>query len=91
VYGVSDLVMVASTELVTSHRSSTGTVQLNPASQVMVEQGEELVTLVEKPICNTQFLCDGCPLRPDGDSGATARVLLAVQNDVYTTGVMLQS
>jgi hypothetical protein len=33
----------------------------------------------------------GCPLRLGGDSGATARVSLAVQNDVYMTGVMMQS
>jgi hypothetical protein len=32
----------------------------------------------------------GCPLRLAGDSGATARAFLAVQNDVYTTGVMIQ-
>jgi hypothetical protein len=47
--------------------------------------------LVEKPIRCAQLLCDGCPLRLGGDSGATARALLAVQNDVYTTEVMLQS
>jgi hypothetical protein len=47
--------------------------------------------LVEKPIRSVQLLCDGCPLRLGGDSRATARVLSAIQNDVYTTGVMLQS
>jgi hypothetical protein len=36
-------------------------------------------------------MCDYCPLRLGGDSGATARVLSAVQNDMYTTGVMMQS
>jgi hypothetical protein len=48
-------------------------------------------TLVEKPVRCAQLLCDGYPLRLGGDSGATARVLSVVQNDVYTTGVMLQS
>jgi hypothetical protein len=33
----------------------------------------------------------GCPLRLGGDSGAIARAFLAVQNDVYTTRVMMQS
>jgi hypothetical protein len=47
--------------------------------------------LVEKSVRCTQLLCDGCPLRLGGDSGATARALSAVQNDVYTTGVMMQS
>jgi hypothetical protein len=32
-----------------------------------------------------------CPLRLGGDSGVTAGAFLAVQNDVYTKGVMLQS
>jgi hypothetical protein len=50
-----------------------------------------LPILVEKPICCTQLLCDGCPLRLGGDSGAIARALTAVQNDMYTTGIMMQS
>jgi hypothetical protein len=37
VYDVSDSMMAASTELVTPHRSSTGTVQLTLVSQVKVE------------------------------------------------------
>jgi hypothetical protein len=32
----------------------------------------------------------GCPLRLDGDSRVTAGAFSAMQNDVYTTGVMLQ-
>jgi hypothetical protein len=40
VYGVSESVMAASTELVTPHRSSIGTVQFTPATRVKVEQGE---------------------------------------------------
>jgi hypothetical protein len=48
-------------------------------------------SLVEKLVHCAQLLCDCCPLRLGGDSGATARVLSAVQNDVYTTGVMMQS
>jgi hypothetical protein len=43
--------------------------------------------LVEKPVCCAQ-LC--CPLRLGGDLEATARAFLAVQNDMYTTGVMMQ-
>jgi hypothetical protein len=31
----------------------------------------------------------GCPLRLGGDSRATARAFSAVQNDMYTTGVMM--
>jgi hypothetical protein len=46
VYGVSDSVMAASTELVTPHRSSTGTVQLTHATRVKDEQAEELITLL---------------------------------------------
>jgi hypothetical protein len=46
VYGVSDSVMVAITELVTSHRSSTGTIQLTHATQVKVEHVEELITIL---------------------------------------------
>jgi hypothetical protein len=38
VYGVSDSVMAATTELVTPHRSSTSTVQLTHATRVKVEQ-----------------------------------------------------
>jgi hypothetical protein len=46
VYGMSDSVMAASTELVTSHRSSTGTVQLTPATLVKAEHVEELITIL---------------------------------------------
>jgi hypothetical protein len=46
VYGVSDSVMAASTELVTPHRSSTGTVQLTPVTWVKVEHAEELITIL---------------------------------------------
>jgi hypothetical protein len=38
--------MAASTELVTSHRSSTGTVQLTPATHMKVEHVEELITIL---------------------------------------------
>jgi hypothetical protein len=38
--------MAATTELVTSHRSSTGTVQLTHATRVKVEQAEELITIL---------------------------------------------
>jgi hypothetical protein len=38
--------MAVSTELVTSHHSSTGTVQLTPISRVKVEQGAELITIL---------------------------------------------
>jgi hypothetical protein len=50
-----------------------------------------ITTLVGKPVRCAQFLCDGCPLRLGGDLGATARAFLTMQNDVYTTGVMMQS
>jgi hypothetical protein len=43
---MSDLVMAATTELVTPHRSSTGTVQLTHATRVKVEQAEELITIL---------------------------------------------
>jgi hypothetical protein len=46
-------------------------------------------TLVEKPVSYAQLLYDGCPLRLGGDSRATARAFSAVQNDVYTSGVMM--
>jgi hypothetical protein len=46
-------------------------------------------SLIEKLVRCAQLLCDGCPLRLGGDSGATARAFLTVQNDVYTTGVMM--
>jgi hypothetical protein len=46
VYGVRDSVMAASTELVTPHRSSTGTVQLTPISRVKVEQGAKFITIL---------------------------------------------
>jgi hypothetical protein len=39
-------VMAATTELVTPHRSSTGTVQLTHATRVKVEQAEELITIL---------------------------------------------
>jgi hypothetical protein len=45
VYGMSDSVMAATTELVTPHRSSTGTVQLTHATRVKVEQAEELINI----------------------------------------------
>jgi hypothetical protein len=45
VYGVSDSVMAASTELVTPHRSSTSIVQLTPATRMKVEYAEELITI----------------------------------------------
>jgi hypothetical protein len=48
-------------------------------------------TLVEKSIRCAQLLCDCYPLRLGGDLGATARAFLAVQNDVYATGVIMQS
>ena len=47
--------------------------------------------LVEKPVYNVQLLSDDCPLRLGGNLEATTRALLAVQNDVYTMRVMLQS
>jgi hypothetical protein len=46
VYGVSDSVMAASTELVTPHRSSTGTVQLATPTRVKVEHAQELITIL---------------------------------------------
>jgi hypothetical protein len=46
VYGMSDSVMAASTELVTSHHSSTRTVQLTPATRVKLELAEELITIL---------------------------------------------
>jgi hypothetical protein len=46
VYGVSDSMMEASTELVTPHHSSTGTVQLTPVTRVKVEHAEELITIL---------------------------------------------
>jgi hypothetical protein len=46
VYGVSDSVMTISTELVTPHRSSIGTVQLIFATHVKVEHAEELITIL---------------------------------------------
>ena len=45
VYGVSDSVMAATTELVTSHRSSTGTVQLTLATQMKLEHIKELINI----------------------------------------------
>jgi hypothetical protein len=52
---------------------------------------DSIRTLIEKLVSCAQLLCDGCPLRLGGDSGVTARVLLAAQNDMYTMGVMMQS
>ena len=46
VYDVSDLVMAASTELITSHQSSIGTVQLTPATHVKLEYADELITIL---------------------------------------------
>jgi hypothetical protein len=46
VYGMSDSVMAASTELVTPHRSSTCTIQLIPATRAKVEKDEELITIL---------------------------------------------
>jgi hypothetical protein len=46
VYGMSESVMAASTELVTSHQSSTGTIQFTPATRVKVEHGKELITIL---------------------------------------------
>jgi hypothetical protein len=46
VYGVSESVMAASTELVTPHRSSTGTVHLTPATRVKVEKGDEVINIL---------------------------------------------
>jgi hypothetical protein len=46
VYGVSESMMAASTELVTPHRSSTAIVQLTPSTRVKVEHAEELITIL---------------------------------------------
>ena len=46
VYGVSDSVMAASTELITPHRSSTSTVQLTLATRVKLEHVNELITIL---------------------------------------------
>jgi hypothetical protein len=46
VYGVSELVMATSTELITPHRSSTDTVQLTLATRVKIEHAEELITIL---------------------------------------------
>ena len=46
VYGESDSVMAASMEIVTPHRSSTGTVQLTPATRVKLEHADELITIL---------------------------------------------
>jgi hypothetical protein len=46
VYGVSESVMAAYTELVTLHRSSTGTVHLIPATRVKVEKDDELIIIL---------------------------------------------
>ena len=46
VYGVSNSVMAASTELVTPNRSSTGTVQLTAAMGIKLEPVDELITFL---------------------------------------------
>jgi hypothetical protein len=43
---MSELVMAASTELITPYRSSTDTVQLTPATRVKIEHAEELITIM---------------------------------------------
>ena len=50
IYNVTDSVMAASTELVTPHWSSTGTVQLISAIQVKVEHAEELITIISNDL-----------------------------------------
>ena len=45
VYGVSDSVMAASTELVRPHRSFSSPAQLTPATLVKLEQADELITI----------------------------------------------
>jgi hypothetical protein len=57
----------------------------------MLKECSKEASLVEKLVRCAQLLCDGCPIRLGGDSGATTRALSAVQNDMYMTGVMLQS
>jgi hypothetical protein len=52
VYGMSDSMMVASTELVTPHRSSIVTIQLTPVTRMKVEHAEELITILSDD-------CDG--------------------------------
>jgi hypothetical protein len=42
--------MAASTELVISHRSSTGTFQITPATRVKVEHAEELITILSNDL-----------------------------------------
>ena len=46
VYGISDSVVAASTELVRPHRSSTSTVQLIAATRVKLEHADELITIL---------------------------------------------
>jgi hypothetical protein len=46
VYGVSDSVMATSTEQVTPHHNSIGTVQLTPATRVKVEHAEEVIIIL---------------------------------------------
>ena len=46
VYGISNSVMIASTELVTPHQSSTGIVQLTPTTEVKLEPADELITIL---------------------------------------------
>ena len=43
---MSDSVMAASMELVTSHRSSTGTIQLTPATWVKLKHVDGLITIL---------------------------------------------
>ena len=46
VYGIIESMMATSIELVTSHRSSIGTIQLIPATSVKVEHAKELITIL---------------------------------------------
>jgi hypothetical protein len=46
IYGMIESVMATSTELVTPHQSSVGTVQLTPATRVKVEHTDELITIL---------------------------------------------
>ena len=46
VYRVNDSLMAASTELVTPHRSSIGTIQLTSATRVKLEHADESITIL---------------------------------------------
>ena len=50
IYIISDSMMAATTELVTPHHSSTGTVQLTHATRVKVEHAEELITILSNEL-----------------------------------------